>query len=138
MVVEVICMRSCSAPSCYHRLLQIYIMIFPIQLSYTSCFVIQIFFDRTLTIHAPQWPYSYSTSTMDETFGAILWFMMLISANGAILAISSIFVTRPGKTGHIGTFSVTRKIDLKYWNCRGSVLLAYGHTRFNCITRVVI
>ena len=45
---------------------------------------------------------------------------------------SVLFVIGQGKTGHVGTFSVTRKTNLKYF------LLAYGHARFNCITRVVI
>ena len=47
-------------------------------------------------------------------------------------------MTVSAKTTLIGTFSITRKTDLKYSNCCGSVMLDLSHARFTVITRVVI
>ena len=39
-------------------------------------------------------------------------------------------VTVPTKTVLIGTFSITRKTNLKYSSCCGSVVLDFSHARF--------
>ena len=40
------------------------------------------------------------------------------------------YVTVSAKTVLIGTFSITRKTDLKYSSCFGSVVLDFSHTKF--------
>ena len=51
------------------------------------------------------------------------------------------YVTVTAKTVLIGTFSIARKINLKYSSCctYGSVVLDFSHAKFTvAITRVVI
>ena len=48
----------------------------------------------------------------------------------AIYLHIDIFVTVTAKTALIGTFSNTRKTDLKYSSCCDSVVLDFSHTRF--------
>ena len=40
------------------------------------------------------------------------------------------YVTVSGKTILIGKFSITRKTNLKYSSCCGSVVLDFSHARF--------
>ena len=40
------------------------------------------------------------------------------------------YVTVSAKTVLIGIFSITRKTDLKYSSCYGSVVLDFSHARF--------
>ena len=46
------------------------------------------------------------------------------------VTVCSIYVTVSAKTVLIGTFSITRKTDLKYSGCCGSVVLDFSHSRF--------
>ena len=53
---------------------------------------------------------------------------LAIGANEGLISFS--YVTVSAKTVLNGTFIITRKTDLKYSSCCGSVVLDFSHARF--------